>query len=216
MVSTINSFVDSLKGSPLSPEGDAMRVFSGSPHPFGATVEDEGVNFAVYSANATAVQLLIFTNPTDPDPVKVIDLSPIDNKSFYIWHIYIEGLTAGSGYAYRVDGPNEPWNGHRFNPQKVLVDPYSKGNSLALWERGAACGNDDNLHKSMRSVVIDTRGYDWEGDRPLRSTDVRNDHLRNACGWLYKKSQQWRSTSRYVQRVNRENPLFKGIRHYSR
>ena len=168
MTSLINSFDVELKGRPLSPESDELRIYSGSPHPFGATVDDDGVNFAIYSANATAIQLLIFKSPTDLDPVKVIDLSPINNKSFYIWHVYIKGLKQGSGYAYRVDGPKEPWNGHRFNPEKVLVDPYSKGNSLALWDRGAACGSGDNLHKSMRSVVIDTRGYDWEGDMPLR------------------------------------------------
>ena len=168
MTSTINSFVITSKGRPLSPEGGLTRIFTGSPHPFGATVDDEGVNFAIYSANATAIQLLLFDNPTDLDPSQVIDLNPITNKSFYIWHVYIQGLKPGTGYAYRVDGPNEPWNGHRFNPAKVLVDPYSKGNSLALWERGAACGPDDNLHKSMRSVVIDTRGYDWKGDMPLR------------------------------------------------
>ncbi|MCX5943788.1 MAG: glycogen debranching protein GlgX [Cyanobacteria bacterium] len=168
MTSTINRFEVPLKGSPLTPEGSDLRIYSGSAHPFGATVDDDGVNFSVYSANATGVQLLLFNSPTDLEPSKTIDLNPIKNKSFYIWHIYIEGLKPGSGYAYRVDGPNEPWNGHRFNPAKVLVDPYSKGNSLALWERGAACGAEDNLHKSMRSVVIDTRSYDWEGDMPLR------------------------------------------------
>ena len=168
MTSTLSPFVTSIKRTPLSPPGGKTRIYTGSPHPFGATVDDEGVNFAIYSANATAVQLLIFNNPADLEPSQVIDLSPIANKSFFIWHIYVEGLKAGSGYAYRIDGPNEPWNGHRFNPAKVLVDPYSKGNSLALWERGAACGAEDNLHKSMRSVVIDARGYDWEGDMPLR------------------------------------------------
>ena len=71
------------------------------------------------------------------------------------------------GYAYRVDGPREPWNGHRFNPEKVLVDPYSKGNSLELWERGSACLPGDNVETSMRSVVIDLEDYDWEGDQPL-------------------------------------------------
>ena len=92
MVSSINSFAVTTKGRPLSPEGEPLRIFTGSPHPFGATVDDEGVNFAVYSANATAVKLLIFDSPTDLDPSKVIELSPINNKSFYIWHIYIQGL----------------------------------------------------------------------------------------------------------------------------
>jgi len=140
MSSKIKDFVTSSKGRPLAPSGGKTRIYTGSPHPFGATVDDEGVNFSVYSANATAIQLLIFDNPSDLEPTQVIDLSPVTNKSFFIWHIYVEGLRPGSGYAYRVDGPNEPWNGHRFNPAKVLIDPYSKGNSLALWERGAACG----------------------------------------------------------------------------
>jgi glycogen operon protein len=168
MSSKMNAFVNSNKGRPLSPQGSETRIYSGSPHPFGATVDDEGVNFSVYSANATAIQLLLFNNPSDLEPSRVINLNPIANKSFFIWHIYVEGLKPGSGYAYRVDGPNEPWNGHRFNSSKVLVDPYSKGNSLALWDRGSACGAEDNLHKSMRSVVIDTRNYDWEGDMPLK------------------------------------------------
>jgi len=168
MSSKMNAFVNSNKGRPLSPQGSETRIYSGSPHPFGATVDDEGVNFSVYSANATAIQLLLFNNPSDLEPSQVINLNPIANKSFFIWHVYVEGLKTGSGYAYRVDGPNEPWNGHRFNSSKVLVDPYSKGNSLALWDRGSACGAEDNLHKSMRSVVIDTRNYDWEGDMPLK------------------------------------------------
>ena len=157
-----------LKGRPLSAPGEELRVFSGSAHPFGATVDDDGVNFSVYSANATSVQLLLFRRPSDLDPFKVIDLSPVSNKSFYLWHVYVEGLKPGIGYAYRVDGPREPWNGHRFDPEKVLVDPYSKGNFLGLWNRGAACQPGDNLHESIRSVVIDTRDYDWEGDKPLK------------------------------------------------
>ena len=156
------------KGRPISAAGEELRLYSGAPHPFGATVDDEGVNFSVYSSNATSVQLLLFRHPSDLDPFRIIELNPVTNKSFYLWHVYVEGLKPGVGYAYRVDGPNEPWNGHRFNPEKVLVDPYSKGNYLGLWNRGAACQPGDNLHQSIRSVVIDPRGYDWEGDEPLR------------------------------------------------
>ncbi len=65
MTSTINRFAISPKGRPLSPEGDVTRIYTGTPHPFGATVDDEGVNFAIYSANATAIQLLLFNNPSD-------------------------------------------------------------------------------------------------------------------------------------------------------
>ena len=160
--------IASLRGNPLEPQGTAFRRYTGSPHPFGSTVEAEGVNFSLFSGSATGVQLLIFTRPEDLEPVKVITLSATENRSFNIWHAFIEGVKPGMGYAYRVDGPREPWNGHRFDPEKVLVDPYSKGNSLALWNRGAACTPGDNLHCSMRSVVIDTNDYDWEGDQPLK------------------------------------------------
>ena len=160
--------VESLRGNPLEPQDTPFRRFIGSPHPFGSTVESEGVNFSLYSSSATSVQLLIFTKPDDLEPAKVIPLDSSNNRSFNIWHAFIEGVKPGMGYAYRVDGPREPWNGHRFDPDKVLVDPYSKGNSFALWDRGASCIPGDNLHKSMRSVVIDTSNYDWEGDTPLK------------------------------------------------
>ena len=75
MVASISSFVVATKGRPLSPEGETLRIFTGSPHPFGATVDDEGVNFSVYSANATGVKLLIFDNPTDLDPVSYTHLT---------------------------------------------------------------------------------------------------------------------------------------------
>ena len=160
--------LSSLRGNPLEPQGTDFRRYIDTPHPFGSTVEADGVNFSLYSSSATSVQLLIFSKPDDLKPAKVINLDGRDNRSFSIWHTFIEGVKPGMGYAYRVDGPREPWNGHRFDPEKVLVDPYSKGNCLALWDRGAACMPGDNLHKSMRSVVIDTNNYDWESDAPLK------------------------------------------------
>src|SRR5207237_8062760 len=71
-------------------------------------------------------------------------------------------------YAYRVDGPRDlHGRGFRFNPNKVLIDPYARGNTTALWRRGDSCGPEDNVGSSMRSVVIDAESYDWDGDRPL-------------------------------------------------
>ena len=143
-------------------------VRPGRAHPPGATVTDEGTNFSVFSQHATGVELLLFNEHDDPEPVQAIRLDPRTNLTFHFWHIFVEGLRAGMHYAYRVYGPWEPWNGHRFNPRKVLIDPYAKGNSNALWDRVRACDAEDNLATSMRSVVIDHRGYDWEGDEPLR------------------------------------------------
>lgn len=159
---------ETLMGRPLESAGTSFRKYRGSPHPFGSTVDTNGVNFSLYSANATNITLLLFNNPTDLHPFKAITLDPVDNKSFNIWHIFVEGAKPGMGYAYRVDGPHDPYNGHRFDAEKVLIDPYSHGNNLALWDRGAACAPGDNLHKSMRSVIIDLNDYDWENDRPLK------------------------------------------------
>jgi glycogen operon protein len=113
------------------------------------------------------VELLLFAAHDTPEPFQVIRLDPAENKSFHFWHVFVRGLDSGAHYAYRVDGPFDPAAGQRFNRNKVLIDPYARGNTDSIWQRTAACGPDDNVTTSMRSVVIDTAGYDWEGDRPL-------------------------------------------------
>src|SRR3954470_8621090 len=140
----------------------------GRPHPLGATVYPDGVNFAFFSQHATGIELLLFDEHDDPEPVQRIALYPETNKTFHFWHVDVEGLEPGMHYALRVDGPTSLQDGHRFNRNKVLIDPYAKGNTNNLWDRGAACGPDDNLARSMRSVVLATDGYDWEDDQPLR------------------------------------------------
>lgn len=147
--------------------GGEYAVEPGRPHPLGAIPGPEGVNFSVFSANATGVELLLFESHDSPYPFQVIALDPYVNKTFHFWHVFVRGLKPGTHYAYRVDGPWNPEAGHRFNRNKVLIDPYSRGNTDTLWDRAAACGMEDNVTSSMRSVVIDTSGYDWEGDRPL-------------------------------------------------
>jgi isoamylase len=139
----------------------------GKTHPFGATPDANGVNFAVVAFNATAVELLLFEKYDDVEPVQVITLDPTVNKTYFVWHVYVKGLMPGAHYAYRVDGPTDLGRGYRYNRNKVLIDPYARGNTIALWERADAVGPGDNLPTSMRSVVIDVQGYDWEGDRPL-------------------------------------------------
>jgi glycogen operon protein len=137
-------------------------------HPPGAIPDGSGVNFAVFCRNATAVQLLLFERADTTQPAQVIDLDPALNRTYFMWHIYVKGLRPGAHYAYRVDGPQDPHGaGYRYNKNKVLIDPYARGNTKALWKRDDAVGAGDNLATSMRSVVIDTGGYDWEGDRPL-------------------------------------------------
>jgi glycogen operon protein len=146
----------------------SLAVEAGRPHPLGATPDGEGVNFSLFSRHATAIELLLFDSPDSPQPFRVIELDPARNKTFFFWHVYLRGAAAGLHYAFRVDGPTSEADGaYRFNPNKVLIDPYAKGNTNHLWRRADACGPRDNLATSMRSVVIDTEDYDWEGDRPL-------------------------------------------------
>jgi glycogen operon protein len=146
-----------------------FAVQTGRPHPLGATPDAGGTNFAVFSERATAVTLLLFDRHDSPAPIQEVVLDQRrGHRTFHLWHAYVEGVTPGYHYAYRVDGPHElGGHGDRFNPAKVLIDPSAYGNTTALWDRALACGPDDNVATCMRSVVIDLAGYDWEGDRPL-------------------------------------------------
>ena len=150
-----------------SQSGAPYATGPGRPHPLGATVHPGGVNFAFFSQHATGIELLLFDEHDGPEPVQRIALYPESNKTFHFWHVDVKGLKPGMHYALRADGPWAPHDGHRFNRNKVLLDPYAKGNTNNLWDRVAACGGDDNLATSMRSTILDTAGYDWEGDAPL-------------------------------------------------
>ena len=77
----------------------------GSPHPLGATPDAGGINFAVFSQHATAVELLLFDEHDDPEPIQMITLDPARNKTFHFWHVYVKDLKPGTHYAYRIDGP---------------------------------------------------------------------------------------------------------------
>ncbi|MBD2309320.1 glycogen debranching protein GlgX [Chroococcidiopsis sp. FACHB-1243] len=139
----------------------------GCQHPLGATPNSEGVNFAIFSEHATSVELLLFENHDDLEPAQIIQLDPRVNKTFHFWHVYVRGLKPCTYYAYRVGGSQDIQAGHHFNENKVLLDPYAKGNTNTLWNRVDAIGTKDNIATSMRSVVVDISDYDWEGDRPL-------------------------------------------------
>ncbi|WP_433062115.1 glycogen debranching protein GlgX [Dactylosporangium sp. CS-033363] len=138
---------------------------AGRAHPFGARCDREGVNFALFSEHATGVELLLFDSYDAEQPAQTFRLDPRTNRSFATWHCYVRGLRAPAFYGYRVTGPDG--GGHRFDPQKVLVDPYAKGVARARWDREAACRPGDNAATSLRSVAIDVDAYDWQGDRPL-------------------------------------------------
>jgi isoamylase len=153
---------------------EAINRNRGSSFPLGATVCPGGVNFSVFSKSATAVELLLFDRAGDPKPVWTIRFDPKVNKTYHYWHVFVPDVQAGQIYGYRIHGPFEPWRGMRFDPQKVLLDPYGKAvvipetyNRLMMSEPG------DTAASSMKSVVADTSAYDWEGDVPLKQPFAR-------------------------------------------
>jgi isoamylase len=153
------------KSAMTAPTGFTIRA--GEPHPLGSTVHPDGTNFSVFSQHALSMELLLFASETATEPMQIVPMTSEANKSFHFWHVFVEGVKPGQHYAYRVAGPDLSAQGLRFDPHKVLIDPYAFGNSMALWDRTAACTPGDNIATAMRSVVIDPLDYDWQGDRPL-------------------------------------------------
>ena len=100
-------------------------IRAGVPLPLGAYERCGGVNLAVFSRHATQVSLLLFDAPLAETPCRSIDLDPAQHRTGDIWHVWIESLDRGAIYAWRVNGPYQPEQGHRFNPHKVLLDPYA-------------------------------------------------------------------------------------------
>ncbi|MEJ2005422.1 MAG: alpha-amylase family glycosyl hydrolase, partial [Cyclobacteriaceae bacterium] len=140
----------------------------GRPYPIGATVDADGVNFSLYSHKATGVELLLFSKPDAAQPSKRFVLDPATNKSSNYWHIYVEGIGAGQLYGYRVHGENDPGKGLRFDPSKVLLDPYARAIVDDQYVRAdAAVFGSSNMKTSMKCLVVDPEEYDWEGDEPL-------------------------------------------------
>jgi isoamylase len=149
-------------------------ISPGKSFPLGATVHPDGVNFSVYSKNSTALELLFFDHVDDPQPAQVIALDSRDHRTFHYWHVFVPGLKPGHLYGYRVHGPSDPQAGHRFDPTKLLLDPYGRAVTVpSSYSRWAASGPGDNTASAMKSVVVDMSTYDWEGDAPLKCPFTR-------------------------------------------
>jgi len=140
----------------------------GKAAPLGATVSHEGVNFSLFSREATAVELLLFNREDDAQPTNVITLDPYANRSYHYWHVFVPGMQPGQLYGYRVHGPFDPDMGLRFDADKVLLDPYGRGVVVPKnYNREAARHPGNTTATAMKSVVVDPLAYDWEGDKPL-------------------------------------------------
>jgi len=148
-------------------------IRAGSSFPLGATLSPKGVNFSLFSKNSTLVELLLFNHVDDTKPARIISLDPWKNRTYHYWHVLVPDLRPGQIYGYRVQGPFEPQRGLRFDPEKVLIDPYGRAVVMKRYDRIAASKSGDNCATAMKSVVVDVHAYDWEGDVPLKQPSAR-------------------------------------------
>lgn len=146
----------------------------GKSSPLGATVYPDGVNFSVFSRNASRLELLLFDGKDDDRPSRVVQITPGTNRTYHYWHVFVPEAKPGQIYAYRAYGPYDPNNGFRFDPDKVLIDPYGRGVVVPTnYSREAARRPGDNLPTSMKSVVVNPGNYDWDGDAPLHTSPAQ-------------------------------------------
>ncbi len=147
----------------------AFQGDRGKSAPLGASMCEGGVNFSVFSKNATQIDLLLFHDEGSAEPARVIALDPHRHRTYHYWHAFVADLEPGQVYAYRAHGPFAPEQGLRFDGDKVLLDPYGVAVAVpAAYDRHAAARPGDNAATAMKSVVADPGAYDWEGDAPLR------------------------------------------------
>lgn len=148
-------------------------ISPGNPFPLGAHVyhydPGEGVNFSVYSRGSTGMDLLLFDHVDDGAPARVIPMEPHLNRTFHYWHIFVGDLSPGQLYGFRAQGPYKPDEGLRFDSSKILLDPYSRGIAFPQRYDRQLAGQfgADNAAFAPKSVLVDTRDYNWEGDQPL-------------------------------------------------
>ncbi len=158
---------------------ESGEIRAGSPLPYGAHQRGDGVNFALFSRNATRVFLELYQNPSDSSPTKVIDLDPVRHRTGDVWHVWVRGVPSGQLYGYRVDGPYQPEEGHRFNVHRLLLDPFATALAgVADWNFTSARGYDssstqtdlsfstaDNVSTTPKCLFTYDH-FDWEGDLP--------------------------------------------------
>ena len=179
----------------ISEISERADVRAGSPLPLGAQESGGGVNFAIFSRHASRVRLELFDRPEDAVPARAIDLDSLHNRTGDVWHVWVQGIGPGQLYAYRVDGPYDPSQGHRFNFNRLLLDPFATAISrLPNWDFGPARGYDPSAPErdlvrsstddagDMPKCVFVNEPFEWDGDQPLRhpwsKTVIYETHIR--------------------------------------
>ena len=159
---------------------EILNSLPGTPLPLGASVAEGGVNFSVFSRNATKVFLEFYSASEDSEPYAQVEFSPSENRTGDIWHAFVPGIKPGSLYLFRVDGPFEPSKGHRFDVHQRLFDPYAKtitpvsvfynlppDYSAPLDKNDIEHGKNQCAKVFPKCVVIDNENFDWQGDKPI-------------------------------------------------
>ncbi len=170
--------------------GSGHRLQEGAPFPLGATYDGRGVNFALFSRHAEAVELCLFVRSGERESIRIA----VPNRTEDVWHVYVEGLAPGQLYGYRVHGPYDPENGHRFNPHKLLIDPYARLLSGrlrwhdAMWgyrigsQRGDLTMDRRDSARFMPKSVVQEPELFWGEDRhpniPWRETLIYEAHVK--------------------------------------
>jgi isoamylase len=167
------------------------KIWPGKPYPLGATWDGEGVNFAIFSEHAQAVELCLFDAD---DPTRETMRIKMPEQTDYVWHCYLPGIQPGQLYGYRVHGPYLPEYGHRFNPNKLLIDPYAKALSgTIVWSDAMSSypvggkaedlelDSSDSAPGMPKAVVIDS-AFDWGDDAhpntPLHQSVIYEMHVK--------------------------------------
>ena len=167
-----------------------LRLSEGRPQPLGATFDGSGVNFALFSANADKVELCLFDHVGEREVARMALVERTDD----VWHGYLAGAPPRQLYGYRVHGPYDPLNGHRFNPNKLLIDPYARALDRSFAWNDLHCGyvvgdpredlsfdTRDNAAWIPKCRVVDP-AFDWNGEvrpqRPATQSVIYELHVR--------------------------------------
>ncbi len=182
-----------------------MRLWPGQPFPLGPWWDGEGTNFSLFSENAAKVELCLFDDDDRESRYELVE------RTAFSWHGYLAGVGPGQRYGYRVHGPWAPEQGHRFNPAKLLIDPYAKSIEGPIqWERGNTLpyvpgGEDADLERDdeddagaiPKSVVID-ESFDWQDDRlpvrPWSETVIYEVHTKGLTKLMERVPEELRGT----------------------
>ncbi len=141
----------------------------GRRYPAGVSVEEDGVNFSVYSRHATGAELLLYEECYSERPYQAIALDPVVNHTFFTWHVLVKDLPPGTFYTWRMDGPGDTeYSGFRFDSRRELLDPWARAVCDGFWDRAEISSGTAKPHQSMRAVVVADDEYDWQGDESLR------------------------------------------------